>query len=291
MKKLAFIFLSFLISSLAFAQEEYLRNNILIVFDASGSMGEYLSKNERVIKIDTAKESLAKVLENVDGNTNVGILVFGSVYTDYIYELGPVDKKKISKVIGEIGAGGGTPLGKYMEKAANILLAQRDKQFGYGSYKVLVVTDGEASDSGLMRRVAPETIRRGISIDVIGVGMNQEHELAKMSSSYTAANDTASLLKALNKIVLAETGNANIDSKDFNLINPLTEEQAKELLSNLNTTNNKELFAKIEQSSQNSIAQSNNSKNNQTSNGLNPALGGFILFCFFMFLLFKIFNT
>jgi len=242
--------ISFLILSLAlcvnvFAQDETFRKNIMIVFDASGSMGESLSRQDTVVKLVAAKSALKQVLQNTDPNTNVGLFVFGNVRNDYPYPIGPVDRARLYSAIDEINYGGGTPLGEYMQKAANKLLEQRAKQFGYGSYKLLVVTDGEAGDYSLMAQVAPEVLKRGVTLDVIGVGMTQAHQLAKMSSSYRAANDSKALRAAIVAVV-AETssqdgGKAN--TEDYDLISGVTDDQAKDILTCItSTTQNQPLF-------------------------------------------------
>ena len=76
-----------------------------------------------------------------------------------------------------------------MKKGADTLLKARKSQYGYGSYRLLVVTDGEASDPGLVERFTPDIISRGIITDVIGVDMNKAHTLATKVHSYRSAND------------------------------------------------------------------------------------------------------
>jgi len=53
---------------------------------------------------------------------------------------------ELKKAIDPISHGGRTPLGQYMKIGADALLAKKEKQHNYGSYRLLVVTDGEASD-------------------------------------------------------------------------------------------------------------------------------------------------
>ena len=63
------------------------------------------------------------------------------------------------------------------------------RQFGYGSYRLLIVTDGEATDGSLTDRYTPEIIARGITMDVIGVNMKKDHTLATKVHSYRRADD------------------------------------------------------------------------------------------------------
>jgi len=92
------------------------------------------------------------------------LLVFSAkgVETDWLYPLGPRDDAKLMQAIDRPQPGGGTPLGAYLKKGTDRLLEERAKQFGYGTFRLLVVTDGEAGDKELVERYTPEVIARGI---------------------------------------------------------------------------------------------------------------------------------
>jgi hypothetical protein len=113
--------------------------------------------------------------------------------------------------VDQITAAGGTPLGAYMKVAADLLLQERKKQYGYGSYRLLILTDGEANDPKLVELYTPMIISRGIVTDVIGVDMASDHTLATKVQSYRRANDPASLKKALQD-VFAEIDKGQVDS-------------------------------------------------------------------------------
>ncbi len=179
-------------------------DNVVIVLDASGSMAGSMGKTSKML---AAKLALRKVLANVPPNTHVGLLVFGSknLRSHWAYRLGPVDKGKLMAAINLPKPDGGTPLGAYIKIGADTLMQARNKQFGYGTYRLLVVTDGEASDENKMKRFAPMILARGIVMDVIGVKMKGDHTLAKLAHSYRRANDSRSLRKAVAQ-VFAEVG-------------------------------------------------------------------------------------
>ena len=252
MKNFIFALLSVLLSVLllttpGFAQERtnlYARN-IVIVFDASLSMEENISTGSgRIQKITAAKNAVRKVVAALPPNTNVGLFVFGNVRNYNPVPIGPKNDALISDAIAGIGASGGTPLGEYIQMAADQLLVQREKNLGYGWYQLIVVTDGEANNKSLMDKVATEVLRRGLAMDVIGVGMTNTHSLAKRSTSYRAANDTAALDKALEEVT-AETGsNSSTNNDDFELISWLSEDQAKGVISTLGNNENQPLFEK-----------------------------------------------
>ena len=118
-------------------------NNVVIVLDASGSMNDVM-RGTTVQKMKAAKSALIKVIDQIPENTNVGLLVFGSsnVQDDWVYPLGPINREMLETAIQLPMPEGRTPLGAYIKKGADRLLDQRKKQFGYGTYRLLVVTDG-----------------------------------------------------------------------------------------------------------------------------------------------------
>ena len=91
-------------------------------------------------------------------------------------------------------------MGEYIKIGADRLLEARDSRFGYGTFRLLVVTDGEASDADLVDTYTPDVLARGIRVDVIGVAMDQDHTLATMVHTYRRANDAATLKQAIAEV-------------------------------------------------------------------------------------------
>ena len=181
-------------------------DNVIIVLDASGSMKETMKGGGRHInRLQAAKKAIKEVMKTIPQSTQVGLLVFGGRHNGWVYPLGVRDDVQLFKAVDKVNAAGGTPLGEYMKKAADQLLKARKKQYGYGSYRLLIVTDGEASDSRLVEKYTPDIVARGIVTDVIGVDMKKAHTLATKVHSYRSANDPAALKKAIQE-VFAEVG-------------------------------------------------------------------------------------
>lgn len=169
---------------------------VVIVLDASGSMENVMEGGR---KIDVAKRALVTVLAHVPNTTHVGLLVFGAE-NGWAYELGTLERRALAGVIDHIIAARGTPLGEYMKIGADRLLEERKRQYGYGSYRLLVVTDGEANDQDLVNQFAPDITSRGLVLDVIGVAMAQDHSLKQYAHTYRAANDPRSLERAISEV-------------------------------------------------------------------------------------------
>ncbi|MFH1098751.1 MAG: vWA domain-containing protein [Candidatus Uhrbacteria bacterium] len=186
---------------------------VVVVLDASGSMGDSMGSIGGQSKIDAAKSALKTVLAAVPQTTYVGLLVFSSSGTNgWVQELGPRDDQRLNAAIDAIRANSGTPLAQHIKMGADRLLQERERQLGYGSYRLLVVTDGEETEDKHAIEAYPPLVRqRGIALDVIGVKMEGEHTLAKYANSYRRANDPASLTRAVRE-VLAEVSAKDVGS-------------------------------------------------------------------------------
>jgi hypothetical protein len=223
----------------AFGQDA--ADNVVIVLDSSGSMAGRLP-GAGTDKMTAAKAALKQVLRSVPQETRIGLLVFSAkgVSDDWIYPLGPRDDAKLMQAIDRPMPGGGTPLGKYLKVGADRLLEERAKQFGYGTFRLLVVTDGEAEDQKLVERFTPEVIARGITVDVIGVAMNQRHTLATKVHSYRSANDPASLKRAIAEVFgeIGASANDVAGAEAFAELKPIPGEVAQAMIQALSSSGN-----------------------------------------------------
>lgn len=221
------------------AQETF--DNVVIVLDASGSMTQSM-KDQRTVKMDAAKQAIQAVLKTVPQSTRVGLLVFSAANLDedWVYPLGPRDDGVLFERLNRIRPGTSTPLGAYIKKGADRLLKERAAQYGYGSYRLLIVTDGEANDGELVERYTPEVMARGITMDVIGVAMSSNHTLATKVHSYRRADDPESLQRAIRE-VFAEVGGttATVAQADaFEWLEPIPLELAASMIQALSSSGN-----------------------------------------------------
>lgn len=193
------------------------RDNVMIILDGSGSMQERM--RDGTTRIDAAKRAIITVLESIPEDTAVGLVAFSRGKVGLLGDLG-ASRSSLARSVTNLREAGGTPLGEALKVAADGLLTARSQQLGYGTYTLLVVTDGEAGDTDKMVAYAPEIVTRGIRMDVIGVDMKQVHTLREYAHRYRSADDTASLSEAVAS-TFAEVGGSGSDagSEDFELIN------------------------------------------------------------------------
>lgn len=207
--------------------------NVVVVFDGSGSMGESMPGGR---KIEVAKQALLAVLQTVPKDSNVGIICFSSNSNGWIYPLHPLQYEAASQVVAHIRAGGRTPLGQYMRDAADALIEQRKKD-RYGLFRLLVVTDGEATDDAeTPLRGENGILSKGITVSAIGVNMSAKHSLATMVSYRNAINPEG--LKTAIAAVFAESSAGIGGKEDFELLAGLDDGVAKEVLKALSTYDN-----------------------------------------------------
>lgn len=223
--------------------DEFYRDNVVVVLDASGSMSKHMS-GTRVTRMKAAKEALLAVVDNLQPSSKVGLLVFSGSdrkFSNWVYPLGELDVPKMRRAILGPQPGGGTPLADYMKKGADRLMEEREKQLGYGSFRLLVVTDGIADSGQKVTPYAQEILARGITMDAIGVDMKQDHTLAKLAHSYRRANDPESLKRAVSE-VFAEVGGSGGDdqgaTEDFELLAALDADLAMTMIQALARSGN-----------------------------------------------------
>jgi uncharacterized protein YegL len=219
------------------------QDNIVIVLDASGSMKERM-KGANLTRMEAAKQALLQVMNQVKEpeKTNVGLLVFSgrNVPSEWLYPLGPLDRARMEAAIRRPEPNGPTPLGGYIKKGADALLEQRKKQQGYGTYRLLVVTDGEATDGNLVEVYLPDVLARGITVDAIGVDMKSEHSLATRVHSYRRADNPEELAKAVSA-VFAEVGSSKdavADDEAFAILQAIPDDMARSMLTALASSGN-----------------------------------------------------
>ena len=250
MKTLRFLLVALLAAVLlpaARAQTYY--DNVVIVLDASGSMKSPMP-GAGTSKMESAKTALKSVLAKLPPTTRVGLLVFSAanLKNPWVFPLGPRNDAVLIPAIDQLQPYADTPLGRYLKIAADRLLEERARQFGYGSYRMLVITDGEAQDQDLVERHTPEIMARGITLDVIGVAMRDKHTLATKAHSYRHATDSESLNRALREVFAEVTAGAKdmAQSEAFAALAPIPVEAAAAAIQALSRSGNQPIGVKAQ---------------------------------------------
>ncbi|RDJ35055.1 MAG: VWA domain-containing protein [Crenarchaeota archaeon] len=212
--------------------------NVVIVVDDSGSMGSYMDAN--VTRIEAARTALKETVRNLPDDTRLGIITLNGYWEPdkWLLPFGHLNKTDALQKIDTLVESGGTPLSETMKAGCDVLLADRAKN-GYGIYTLLVVTDGEANNNRRVDDYVKDIKNRGVTIDAIGVDMDQDHSLATKVHAYRRANDPESLMKAISA-TFAEPPVADkaAAEEDFALLEGLPDGAAPKLIDALVTGNN-----------------------------------------------------
>ncbi len=205
MKKLAIVAALSVLATITWGQgakkrEPRLEGNLAVVFDASGSMSG--------APIREAKKSLESFLRAMPEDWNAGVIVFDKKGTRELLPMGKYTAEEVRKAVDPISAGGGTPLGQAIGLSRGMLNERRKVQQGYGTYRLLVVTDGEATDVAKMRAASSRVVSDGTDMIVIGFRIKGGHSLRKYATDYREAGDEAALSRAM-QAALAEANPAD----------------------------------------------------------------------------------
>lgn len=166
-----------------------LARNFYFVFDGSGSMGGS--------KLRDAKQAVKEFLTTVPDDVNLGLYVFDYYGDREVLPLAANNRKRFVEEIDKVYDGGGTPLGAAVARGVKTLAAQREKQLQYGEYRLIVITDGDASD--YIETGTDSAAQHLIPIYTIGFHIGERHALRKHSVWYKSANDLHELRKALSE--------------------------------------------------------------------------------------------
>lgn len=174
--------------------------NYYVIFDASGSMNEFVVQNQT--KIEAGKSALVTFAQSVPEEANLGLLSFEPVAE--LLPLGRGNREQFVGAVGDITAKGRTPLVESLFLGYKVLTKQAARQSGYGRYILVVVTDGASSDGnpgGIAREIVGKT---PIEIQTIGFGVTDHALNLPGITQYVTARSPQALINALNQVIASE---------------------------------------------------------------------------------------
>ncbi len=176
------------------------RRNYVLAIDASGSMAD----NDNCApgndpKFTVVRPAVEEFLRSLGPDDYLSLMSFQGEQADVLVPLGPVNSALIFSAMSQILPNGGTPIGRTLFRAAEMLEAQAQRQAGYGEYTIVLVTDGAASDPERMNAALDTiTLNTPIVIQTIGFCIRNNHALNDPSRVvYRAADDGEALREGL----------------------------------------------------------------------------------------------
>lgn len=195
-----------LIVSLNLSAQTSASQNILFIFDASGSMWGKIGASA---KIQIAKETMAKLSDKITAASKVGLIVYGHRNAsdcndiETMLPIGSFDKAKFNTTIKGINPKGKTPIALSINQALALIRGINDP------VTIILVSDGLETCSGN----ACETVRNAkaagvkITMHVVGFGIS-EKDLSPLEciaqaggGQYFPANNAEELAAALEQTV------------------------------------------------------------------------------------------
>ncbi len=172
----------------------------MIVLDDSGSMGSDLEQ---------AKAAVMQTIKMMNPQDRVGVLALNA---GLVLPITTVEDASLTlqNSLLPLRPTGSTPLGPALSAARDFLSAEAARSRSFGTYRIIITTDGAADDADRLIAEVKETVNTTpIQVATIGIGIGRRHVLnAEGSTSYVAVDNVSKLGEAL-QAVAAE--NANFD--------------------------------------------------------------------------------
>lgn len=183
-----------------------LTRNFYFILDGSDSMTEntnnHCGGDQRFQnKMSGAVWALEQFLKTVPDDVRIGLYVFDRHGEREAVSLGLENREEFIRAVHGVRPGNGTPLAGAIKFGTRQLVRQYKQQLGYGEYRLVVITDGEAYE---IPDAAIYAAQFGIPIYTIGLCVGENHPLRRFSVSYRAADNFADLASGLSE-TLAES--------------------------------------------------------------------------------------
>lgn len=166
--------------------------NVLVIFDSSGSMAEKLSDGS--VKIDAAKEKVQSMLTSLPPSTKVSLVVYGAHGSnsfsdknfscqgiDILYPLDEAKNDEITKALSSFSPTGWTPIASSLEKALQVFTGKEARK----NY-IFLASDGEETCGGnplaTVQNIKAKLSNLTIDVaglNVTGVGKDQLTQIAQ----------------------------------------------------------------------------------------------------------------
>lgn len=178
-----------------------------LVLDASGSMKEPAKSGT---KIEAAKQALDTVIDDLPGEAQVGMRVYGATIStgkgactdsQQVVEPGTENRDELHSAIDDYKPLGETPIGYALQEAAKDLGSE-------GKRTIVLVSDGESTCNPEPCKVARKLSKDGIDLRIDVVGLSVDAKARKQLSciaeegngTYYDADDAESLTRSIDTV-------------------------------------------------------------------------------------------
>lgn len=173
------------------------RITTLIVFDDSTSMSN---------QIAAARQAVVTAVAGFAPENRVGVIALNA---GGVIPIMPANEafQILPARLEAVEANGATPLGRSLNAAADLLTQEAQLRRGFGVFRILVTTDGAASDEDMMNQVVAQIMSRTpIELATIGLGIGEGHALNLPGfTSYVSVANASELASALTNAAAEQT--------------------------------------------------------------------------------------
>ena len=189
------------------------RTNYMVVLDMSGSMGSDRCAGSYESKSAAAKAALNAWVDSVDREANLGLIIFDDRGPSVRVNLGQDNRLDFREHVNSSRPAGGTPLLTSVRLAHEELTERARYQQGYGTYRLMVITDGEHSDgedpSDEIERIAGNAANP-IELHTIGFCIDDSALNQPGVTLYRSARNPEELAQGLDSVLAESQDFANI---------------------------------------------------------------------------------
>lgn len=189
------------------------RTNYMVVLDMSGSMDSDQCSGSFNTKSDAAKAALNVWIDSVDQQANLGLIIFDGQGPSVRVNLGQDNRPDFRQNVNTSRPNGGTPLLTSLRLAHQELTERARYQQGYGTYRLMVITDGEHSEgenpSVEIERIASNPANP-IELHTIGFCIDDSALNQPGVTLYRSARNPEELAQGLDSVLAESQDFANI---------------------------------------------------------------------------------
>lgn len=173
--------------------------NYLVLLDTSGSMQKSECSGDRS-KFDAARDALRGFAASLGAADRYAVAVFKGTGARLVLPFGSGDgqRRQLDRVLSELSPDGATPLHGAIDQSYQWLTEQAQRQAGYGTYRLVVITDGYSTDKDPKDLAMAVVCRSAVEVHAIGFCIGGGHALNIPGyTSYYTANSPQQLAAGL----------------------------------------------------------------------------------------------
>lgn len=193
-----------------------LATSYFIVLDNSGSMNDDRCVPKKQTKFKVAQTALVGFIDSLSPDDNLAVAVFDGRTARMVvdYGHGAVHLQAAKQSITSLKADEETPLWGALDFAKGEMLTQLQRQAGYGTHRLIVVTDGESRDYVPAPKAEEIVLETPVEVHVIGFCTGSGHSLnVEGVTAFYTADDPDQLAAGL-RATQAEVGDFQATSFD-----------------------------------------------------------------------------